>query len=146
MKAQAEPKGSTGTDEPEDARLEKAQELIERQKAEIEESRAEVARALKERDSMRKRIAELESQLDGAKRRVAPKRRSASQAKTQQVELNSATFEELRGLGLSVTQSARVIAYRDVRDGYDSLDELDDVPGLPAETRRELRARLKLEA
>lgn len=60
------------------------------------------------------------------------------------LDLNAATFEELRSLGLSVNQSARVIAYRDTRGGYGSLDELDGVPGLPKATRAELRSRLKL--
>jgi DNA uptake protein ComE-like DNA-binding protein len=45
-----------------------------------------------------------------------------------------------------VTQSARLIAYRDVRGGYESLDEIDDVPGLSEKTRGELKDRLKLGA
>jgi DNA uptake protein ComE-like DNA-binding protein len=73
----------------------------------------------------------------------APARRAAK-SKNGQLDLNAATFEELRGLGLSVTQSARVIAYRDVRGGYRSLDELDEVPGLSQETRGEIRAQLQL--
>ena len=39
--------------------------------------------------------------------------------------VNGATFEQLRGLGLSVTQSARMIAYRDVRGGYPALRGLE---------------------
>ena len=62
------------------------------------------------------------------------------------LDLNEASFEELRELGLSVTQSARLIAYRDVRGGYESLDEIDDVPGLSEKTRDELKDRLKLGA
>jgi DNA uptake protein ComE-like DNA-binding protein len=62
------------------------------------------------------------------------------------LDLNRASFEELRNLGLSVTQSARLIAYRDVRSGFESLDELDDIPGLPKDTRAGLRARLTLSA
>jgi DNA uptake protein ComE-like DNA-binding protein len=64
--------------------------------------------------------------------------------KAEKLDLNEATFEDLRELGLSVTQSARLIAYRDVREGYKSLDELDEIPGLSEETRTELRAQLKL--
>ena len=66
--------------------------------------------------------------------------------KNGMLDLNGATFEELRNLGLSVTQSARMIAYRDVRGGFDSLDELDDIPGLSADTRRDLKGRLQLGA
>jgi DNA uptake protein ComE-like DNA-binding protein len=60
------------------------------------------------------------------------------------LDINEASFEQLRELGLSVTQTARVIAYRDTRRGFDSLDELDEVPGLPKEVRAELRAQLRL--
>jgi len=70
--------------------------------------------------------------------RVAP-------TKNELLHANDASFEDLRRLGLSVTQSARVIAYRDLRDGYESLDELDEVPGLPKELRRKLKAQLTLE-
>ena len=62
------------------------------------------------------------------------------------LDLNAATFEDLRGLGLSVTQTSRLIAYRDTRGGYRSLDELDEVPGLPKATRAELRSRLTVRA
>jgi DNA uptake protein ComE-like DNA-binding protein len=76
----------------------------------------------------------------------AAKSSQAKQAssKNGELDLNGATFEELRNLGLSVTQSARMIAYRDVRGGFQSLDELDDIPGLSAETRRDLKGRLQL--
>jgi DNA uptake protein ComE-like DNA-binding protein len=76
--------------------------------------------------------------------RAARSTRAKRGAKNGKLDLNEAKFEELRELGLSVTQSARLIAYRDVRGGYDSLDELDEIPGLSAETRRELRGRLQL--
>ena len=71
-------------------------------------------------------------------------RRKTGAAKKGAIDVNEATFEELRGLGLSVTQSARMIAYRDVRKGFESLDEINEIPGLPKETRAELRNRLTL--
>jgi DNA uptake protein ComE-like DNA-binding protein len=123
-------------------------------------------------DELRDRIRELEAELADAKKKVsrttkpatATKRRttasrttteSRSRAKSGgrakpagtkngELDVNGATFEELRNLGLSVTQSARMIAYRDVRGGFQSLDELDDIPGLSAETRRDLKGRLQL--
>jgi DNA uptake protein ComE-like DNA-binding protein len=76
--------------------------------------------------------------------RVAPSDAPAAPTKSELLNLNDASFEELRKLGLSVTQSARLIAYRDVRGGYESLDELDEVPGLPKDVRRGLKARLAL--
>ena len=80
-------------------------------------------------------------------RRTAPSSSTTTKARRNgKLDLNEASFEELRELGLSVTQSARLIAYRDVRGGYESLDEIDDVPGLSEKTRGELKDRLKLGA
>jgi DNA uptake protein ComE-like DNA-binding protein len=141
-------------------------------RTQAKEAKAEIAKTVKERDELSKRVEQLESQLADAKNQVAAKttrRRTAPKAEAKTppkaeakapakaparrggaakrnggLDLNSATFEELRGLGLSVTQSARLIAYRDVRGGYSSLDELDEIPGLSEETRGELRAQLQL--
>jgi hypothetical protein len=80
-----------------------------------------------------------------AKPKAAARRRSKRTTRRNgRRDLNGATFDELRSLGLSVTQSKRLIAYRDARGGYASLDELDEVPGLSKATRAELRSRLKL--
>jgi DNA uptake protein ComE-like DNA-binding protein len=76
--------------------------------------------------------------------RMTPNDAPAAPTKSEVLNVNDASFEELRKLGLSVTQSARLIAYRDLRGGYESLNELDEVPGLPREVRRELKARLAL--
>jgi DNA uptake protein ComE-like DNA-binding protein len=134
-------------------------------KAQPDESQ-ELADALNERDALRKRVEGLESELADAKKRVAsertgsqtvakanpkteaPARPAAIRKKTKNgmLGLNSATFEELRDLGLSVTLSARLIAYRDVRGGYESLDELNGIPGFSKETLGAIREQLKLEA
>jgi len=55
------------------------------------------------------------------------------------VSLNEGSFEELRELGLSITQARRIIQYRERLGGYISVDDLDLVPGFP----KDLRARLK---
>jgi DNA uptake protein ComE-like DNA-binding protein len=52
------------------------------------------------------------------------------------------TFEQLRGLGLSVTQATRVIAYRERKDGFSSLDDLDDLPGMPKDLLDDLKGKL----
>jgi DNA uptake protein ComE-like DNA-binding protein len=113
----------------------------------LEELRAE------NRD-LAKRVRELETEIaaqaERAKAELAPSVASEGKSTTTRrssrkkglPDLNEASFEELRNLGLSVTQSARVIAYRDVRGGYQSLDELDEIPGLPKETRVDLRKKL----
>ena len=102
---------------------------------------------------LRARIDELESELTDAKKRSGQRKGTAAAAKStgrrksakdDGLSLNESTFEELRDLGLTVTQSARVIAYRDVRGGFESLDELDEIPGLSKEIRSDLRKRLSL--
>ncbi len=128
----------------------------------------ELVDAVEERDALRNRVEALESELADLKRRPAwdgtgsrpddkpkaePKPKSPARpavtkksATGAKLDLNAATFEELRDLGLSVTLSARLIAYRDVRDGYESLDELNGIPGLSKETLGEIREQLKVEA
>ncbi|MET0128950.1 MAG: helix-hairpin-helix domain-containing protein, partial [Solirubrobacterales bacterium] len=60
------------------------------------------------------------------------------------VSINSADYEELRGLGLSVTQTGRVLAERDRAGGFSTLDDLDRIPGLPATLLEQLKRRLTL--
>lgn len=57
--------------------------------------------------------------------------------------MNEASFEELRGLGLSITQARRFLAVREERDGFESVDELDAVPGLPRDLTERLREQLR---
>lgn len=57
------------------------------------------------------------------------------------INLNDATFEQLRGLGLSVTQATRILAYRERFGGYSSLEDLDKVPGFTPEKIDSMRAR-----
>jgi DNA uptake protein ComE-like DNA-binding protein len=58
------------------------------------------------------------------------------------VDLNDATFEQLRGLGMSVTQATRVIAYRERQEGFTDIDDLDSVPGFPKAFLAELKDQL----
>jgi DNA uptake protein ComE-like DNA-binding protein len=78
----------------------------------------------------------------------APAHRSRSSrsraASKRKIALNMASFEDLRAAGLSVTQSARLIAYRDVRGGYQSIEDLDDVPGLSSDTLTDLKIQAQL--
>jgi competence ComEA-like helix-hairpin-helix protein len=61
-----------------------------------------------------------------------------------QINLNEATFEDLRELGFSVTQATRVITYRERQKGFGSIDQLADVPGMPEEFLTTVRDRLTL--
>jgi DNA uptake protein ComE-like DNA-binding protein len=60
------------------------------------------------------------------------------------LNLNEATYEDLRRLRLSVTQAGRLLAYRDRAGGFKSLDELDGIPGFPRPFLTELKPRLTL--
>jgi DNA uptake protein ComE-like DNA-binding protein len=135
-----------------------AEEALEEQRTE-NTALAELVEQLQSAEAeLRSRIEQLESQLADANQGDAepkekpeekpkesgPRRRRKAGRTDGKPNVNSVTFEDLRDLGLSVTQSARVIAYRDVRDGYESLDELDEVPGLPKTTRRALRDQLAI--
>ena len=49
------------------------------------------------------------------------------------VRINAASYEQLRELGLSVTQTGRVLAFRERVGGFNSLDDLDQIPGFPSD-------------
>lgn len=55
------------------------------------------------------------------------------------INLNEVTYEELRSLGLSVTQAGRVLAHRERSGGFASTDELDRIPGFSAALLAELK-------
>jgi Helix-hairpin-helix motif len=57
-------------------------------------------------------------------------------------ELNEATYERLRSLGLSVTQVRRVLAHRERSGGFRSVDDLDEIPGFPRALLEELKQAL----
>ena len=79
---------------------------------------------------------------------AAPARDTATEAEPAgdgdgRVSLNSGSFEDYRGLGMSVTQAKRVISYREELNGYSSVDDLDRVPGFPAAFLAELKPQLR---
>jgi DNA uptake protein ComE-like DNA-binding protein len=137
-------------------RRSKLEERVTALDQELEDREAELREQAAQREELLGRINELEAELADAERN-APARPMAAESdirptaaertgKTEgtQLDVNSATFEELRDLGLSITQSARIIAHRDTRDRFRSLDELNGIPGLPKETRATLRSQLRV--
>jgi colicin import membrane protein len=60
------------------------------------------------------------------------------------LDINSVRFEDLRSMGLTVAQSARIIAIRDVRNGFESLKELDDLDDLSQDLISMLKQRLSV--
>jgi competence protein ComEA len=57
------------------------------------------------------------------------------------INLNTVTFEELRGQGLSVTQATRLLAHRERLGGFGTLDDLDQVAGFPEDLLQDLKSR-----
>ncbi|MGH3369908.1 MAG: ComEA family DNA-binding protein, partial [Nocardioidaceae bacterium] len=60
------------------------------------------------------------------------------------LNLNQATYDDLRRLTLSVTQTGRVLDYRETLGGFKSLDQLDDIAGLPRDLLTELKRKLTI--
>ncbi len=60
------------------------------------------------------------------------------------LNINQATYEDLRGLKLSVTQTGRVLDHRNSLGGFKSLDELDEIAGFPRDLLTELKRKLTL--
>jgi DNA uptake protein ComE-like DNA-binding protein len=137
------------------------EQTYKEKRAELEEQLADhanreaelVEQGARREEDLKRRIEELESAVAAAKqgatngsdahtRKPAPARKRASKRKSAGLDINGATFEELRDLGLSVNQSARVIGYRDIGGGFDSLDELDGISGLPKEIRATMKSQL----
>ena len=58
------------------------------------------------------------------------------------LDVNKATFDQLRELGMTVTQATRVIAYRERENGFESPDDLATVPGLSKKFVAGIRGRL----
>lgn len=47
------------------------------------------------------------------------------------VSLSKASLEELREIGMSVTQARRVIRHREAHGGFEPVDDLDVLSGFP---------------
>jgi len=74
--------------------------------------------------------------------RGAAPRVASGRARDGWLDLNQASFAELRSLNLSITQSHRLLAYRERVGRYESIEQLDDVPGFPKDVRERLKRQL----
>ncbi|MGH2990577.1 MAG: ComEA family DNA-binding protein, partial [Solirubrobacterales bacterium] len=97
-------------------------------------SQVEAIREDAERETrrLRRELADARARLD----------ESPPTEPTEKLSLASASFEELRAVGMSVTQAQRVIEYREANRGFDSVDELDSVPGFEYTVLVEVKRRL----
>jgi competence ComEA-like helix-hairpin-helix protein len=133
------------------ARVEQAEaELVEERRRLQREAEERLATEMRRLHALRRqgreqRIAEKRAKRERERRLSKPHPRPAQpppREKSSRLDVNSASFEELRALGLSVTEATRVIAYRERRNGFDSIDEVEAVPGLPREQLERLRQSL----
>lgn len=60
------------------------------------------------------------------------------------IDINRASYDELRQLGLSLTLTGRVLAAREKRGGFASLDDLDQIPGFSAGELRRIKPKLRV--
>jgi DNA uptake protein ComE-like DNA-binding protein len=141
----------------ETTRSELAAERRLREEAEAQAARAEQRAAdlaAEVRDERSRRLGDVEGAVGALGERAA---RAEQLARDQQardanagphptqgptVSLSSASFGELRALGMSVTQAKRVMRRREARGGFTSVDELDEVPGFPRIFLAEVKGRL----
>lgn len=125
-------------------------ETEKRHRAEIEALRSELAHLEQGADKPRRfslRRRRQKGPSDGERGAAEPTPATAPGTDTETrmrplVNLNDATFEQLRALDMSVTQATRVIAYRERQDGFDSVDDLGSVPGFPKPFLEQLKQQL----
>ncbi len=66
-----------------------------------------------------------------------------AEADDRRLSLTTATPEQLRDLGLTMTQTRRVLRYRAEHGGFSSVDELDELPGFPHRLLADVKTRLR---
>jgi DNA uptake protein ComE-like DNA-binding protein len=89
------------------------------------------------------RPKEVEPQDDGqpSPDTEPPQQAKRAPADGDGINLQTASFEELRELGMSITQALRVLDYRERNGGF-SIDDLDRVPGFSSDTRIAIKQKL----
>jgi DNA uptake protein ComE-like DNA-binding protein len=60
------------------------------------------------------------------------------------VDLNAATVEDLRVIGLSLTQARRVVSRRDREGAYLGVEQLAELPGMPSALLERIEPRLRV--
>ena len=76
--------------------------------------------------------------------RVVGEAEDTIRAPAEPINVNEVGYDELRALGLSVTQTGRVLAFRERSGGFASLDDLDEIPGFPSAQLQQLKRHLRL--
>lgn len=94
----------------------------------------------------------IQSEKKGPKREAreggAPpeaRKREAGSLLADGVDLNRATFKQLRELALSIVEAKQLIGERGARGGFASMEELDELRGFPMQRIEALKRRTHLE-
>jgi DNA uptake protein ComE-like DNA-binding protein len=93
--------------------------------------------------ALAERVDRLDASFDPGGEATRPQE-AASQAGGR--DINRMTFEDLRGLGLSINQAARLVSQRDARGGFDSLEDLNTLYGFPRDQIEALKQAVTIEA
>jgi DNA uptake protein ComE-like DNA-binding protein len=119
--------------------------------AEVQRLRRKLDEAETRAHDSKRRADHAESELSTARARLESMKRAAAHAAAaahpaepaqgagDSLDLNAASFEQLRALGLTVTQAARVIGQREQRGGFTSVEDVDAVLGLPRDLKQALK-------
>jgi DNA uptake protein ComE-like DNA-binding protein len=119
--------------------------------AELQRLRRELGEAQERADAEGSRAEEAEREAAELRDRIKAMKRAAARASAAAnpdegsedpdapLDLNLATFEQLRDAGLSVTQAARVVGQREQHGGFESVDEVDGIVGLPRDIKQALK-------
>jgi DNA uptake protein ComE-like DNA-binding protein len=110
--------------------LRDAERLAKSEGTRAERAEQEVA-VLRERTESMKRAA--------AQAAAVANPEAAHEDSAGRVDLNSASFEQLRAIGLSVTQAARLIGQREQHGGFASVDDVDGIVGIPRDVKQTLK-------
>ncbi len=139
------------------AKLRDSEESRGQAETALAEQRVQTQRALEEAamnaEAYDARVQEIQARLEQFERaarqaneRVIAATSGGKQDESGRFELNTVTVEGLRRLGLSVTQAARLVRYREARGGFRTPAEIEDVPGLPHDLRADLTSRVYVDA
>jgi DNA uptake protein ComE-like DNA-binding protein len=110
-----------------------------------EELSARVASLEKEIKQLGAAVKKLADAPPKPARKKAPKAKApAKRTRRTKPDINTISYEELRKLGLTTTQAARLIAARETRGRFKDLDQLDELRGFPAETLAALKSKVRL--
>ncbi|MBK5116969.1 MAG: helix-hairpin-helix domain-containing protein [Thermoleophilia bacterium] len=140
LRSEGERRSRAGLERPEDA-TERVERTSPPARNPPHRSREERFRAAAERLG---RVAQQADDIRPLPTRRKPERDESTAARAahgETVTLASANFEQLRHLGLSVTQAKRLLRHRDER-GLSSVEDLVGVPGFTRSFLDELESRL----